>query len=527
MIRLFVYLFSLLILSVSAYADEDRLSPDNKLVEIMTDWEVPGLAAVVVRGDEVLFEKGFGVLKTGAPAPVTPDTIFNVASCTKQFSAAALSLAVDEKLLAWNDPVIRYVPSFRVADLWVTDNLLIEDLVDNGTGFGSHQTLRLVAKDRADYIARLAVETPQLPFRSGYKYASDMFILAGGVLDAVTASGFETFVEDRFFKPLGMTRSGFGADKAFAKPNVATPHIKYTPGFWLPRGSEDPVFAENGALHDGGVYASAFGYNDDIGGSTGGLNTSVSDFGRWLQLLLNDGVREDVRLLSEASVHGMMTLQTARADAPSAIPDHPLANLSGYGRGLAVGDYRGRKIAEHEGWNHGFRCYVALLPEDDLAVAVFVNLGRNGNPARPAGLTLLDHYADYTLTDWSLHLLAEVEAAEAENRQNDSMQRTRRTAERSQFDETLIAGVFTHPQYGALIITHRDNRLFVTLGREQARVLNPWTGDMFAYLGGDYELERSFIEFQDVDERRRPRRAILTHLDGVIAFERSDGYAND
>src|SRR5207248_9393173 len=79
-------------------------------------WGAPGLAAVVVRDDAVVYLKGAGFRKAGTKDPVTPDTLFAVGSCTKAFTATALALLVDEGKAGWDDPVRKHVLWFRLAD---------------------------------------------------------------------------------------------------------------------------------------------------------------------------------------------------------------------------------------------------------------------------------------------------------------------------------------------------------------------------------------------------------------------------
>lgn len=515
-----------LVIWEGAAASESAL--DSYIISGMKDWGVPGLAAVVVSEDGVVYRRGFGVRALNDPEPVDEDTIFNVASCTKQVTSGALASLVDEGRLSWERPVRDYWPELQFADEWVSDALLVADLVDNGSGFSSHHTLRTVARNRTDYVRRLSFEEPQAPFRSAYRYASDMFIAAGVLIDIAAGRSYEAYVQRSIFSPLAMSRTSLSGEAATGRENVAQPHMKYAPGYWAHLGSDDPVFAKaDGALEAGEIYQAPFGYNYAVGASTGGLNTTAADFGAWLSMLVNKGRHRGKEILSEENVAAMLSLQTAQPPAgdDDAGPDTlepagaPLQTLRGYGRGFAVGVYRGATLAAHEGWNSGFRCYVAILPERGVAVAVFVNLGLNGNPAKPFGLRLLDHFASFPETDWSaLYLEKALEAEQRTARLEEAQLLTRNPDAPPSLATERYLGVYANPQYGALVIeASEDGALLITLGRERRRPARHWAGDKFAYWSGGFERARGFVSFM-VNKDDQVLGLTLSHWDGDIEF---------
>src|SRR5438046_2463315 len=100
-----------------AFADDATPADVDRVVgEALRAWEVPGAAVVVVRGDKLVHLNGYGRRELGRDAPVTGDTVFPLASCTKAFTALGLALAVDDGKLAWNDPVRKHLPDFRLFD---------------------------------------------------------------------------------------------------------------------------------------------------------------------------------------------------------------------------------------------------------------------------------------------------------------------------------------------------------------------------------------------------------------------------
>src|SRR4051812_5091359 len=84
--------------------------------KVLADCHAPGVALAVVRDDKVILARGFGVRETGKPDPVDEHTVFDIASCSKAFTAAALAILVDEGKVRWTDPVSKYLPTFQLSD---------------------------------------------------------------------------------------------------------------------------------------------------------------------------------------------------------------------------------------------------------------------------------------------------------------------------------------------------------------------------------------------------------------------------
>jgi CubicO group peptidase (beta-lactamase class C family) len=122
-----------------AFAPPAGNAPDYDALDVyvraaMRDWHVPGLALAIVAGDSVAFARGFGVRRVDAPGNVDVHTSFGLLSPTKTFTAAALAMLADEGVLSLDDPVVRYLPDFRVDDDRITAALRIRDLLSHATG---------------------------------------------------------------------------------------------------------------------------------------------------------------------------------------------------------------------------------------------------------------------------------------------------------------------------------------------------------------------------------------------------------
>ena len=137
----------------SLYPNEkERNMPENQLPDattqlrelddfvrtVMQDWKVPGLALTVIKDNEVIYAQGFGQRDKTHDLSVTTQTLFPIASCTKAFTTAAMSILADQGKLDWDTPVRAYIPSFKLYDPFATERVTPRDLVSHRTGLPRH-----------------------------------------------------------------------------------------------------------------------------------------------------------------------------------------------------------------------------------------------------------------------------------------------------------------------------------------------------------------------------------------------------
>src|SRR5262245_58861946 len=213
--------------------DFDVESVDLLVKEALQKWHVPGAAVAIVQNDRLIYVKGFGVRKFGNPAPITPDTIFPIASCTKTVTSLALAMLVDEGKLKWDDPVRKHVPFFRLADPLADANATLRDLLTHRTGVGAHDLLWYKApwafEERIRKIGKVNLDHS---FRSAFEYQTILFGTAGYAGGKAAGSDWRTVVEKRIFSRLGMESAScvFPSDSA----DVASPHKKNAKGIVEP-----------------------------------------------------------------------------------------------------------------------------------------------------------------------------------------------------------------------------------------------------------------------------------------------------
>jgi hypothetical protein len=145
---------------------------DTFVAQVMTTFEVPGIAVAIVKDGQVVVARGYGVRKLGESAPVDAQTRFGIASNTKVFTATSLGLLVEEGKLGWDAPVVQYLPWFQMWDPYVTREMTVRDLLvhRSGLGLGAGDLLWWPAStyDRKEIARRLRFIQPATSFRSAY-----------------------------------------------------------------------------------------------------------------------------------------------------------------------------------------------------------------------------------------------------------------------------------------------------------------------------------------------------------------------
>jgi len=345
-------------------------------------FDVPGMAIAIVKDGKVVAARGFGVRKLGDPAPVTEKTLFEVASNSKAFTAAALAMLVDEGKLAWDDPVIKHLPAFAMYDAYVTREMTVRDLLTHrsglGLGAGDLMWWPSTTFTTDEIIERLRYVKPATSFRNSYAYDNLLYIVAGKIIADKAGKSWGDAVRERILSPLGMGATTTSVDEMLKSADYAAPHSKINEKIAVVKPM--PVANAVGAV---------------------GINTNAEDIAKWMTVLLNQGKLADGKqLVSARQTRELFTAQTPiKISEPKPGLEQTRPNFNAYGLGFNLRDYRGRKIAMHGGALQGFYSRVMLVPEENLGVAIFTNAENSGSMTA-LGWRILDHYMGAAPTDW-------------------------------------------------------------------------------------------------------------------------------
>jgi CubicO group peptidase (beta-lactamase class C family) len=456
----------------------------DELVErTMKAFEVPGAAIAIVRGDAVVHLKGYGVKSIGEGDPVTPDTLFKIASTTKAFTTTAMAMLIDGGKMAWDDPVRKHISFFRLADPLADREVTLRDLVTHRTGVDRPNPLLFAATDdRAGFIRRIAHFKTEVSFRSGWRYNNPMYMTAGYAVGAADGSTWEDFLRRRILEPLGMKATCF-ADELKSRDH-ASPHVK----------GEGKVAAMPGSRWDA--------LNPELLGPAGSMNSTARDLSRWVRFHLGDGTFEGQRLISArqlAEMHSSQVLVDFKG--PNTIwgktfPQEDSGPFT-YGLGWFVHEYRGRLEVSHAGVLDGYRAEVVLMPREKLGLVILSNLGGDGatfmNEALREGL--VDQLLGLPARDWIAYYTAragEVDARWKSVRAEQDAQRKTGTKPSLKLED--YAGIYEDPAYGAISVSLENDSLRVRWFKTRYR-LDHWHFDTFM-TKDDQIPRRSLVAFR-------------------------------
>jgi CubicO group peptidase (beta-lactamase class C family) len=305
---------------------------------------IPGLSIAVVQNGEVVLAKGYGQANVELDVAAGPDTVYQIGSITKQFTATAIMALVEEGKLALEDPISKYLDN--TPDTW--KDLTVRHLLNHTSGIKSYtnvaENMTKVRLDRTrDDIIGTVRDLP-LEFEPGEKwaYSNTGYFLLGQIIEKVSGKSYAAFLQERIFTPLGMNATRVNELKDIVK-NRATGYE------W------------SGELRNAEHASMTWPF------SAGAVVSTVADMAKWDAALYGETV------LKSSSLNQMWTKATLNN-----------GKQADYGFGWSVGDYRGHKLIGHGGGIHGFTTDIARFVDDRLTVIVLTNF--SGPTANPGGI---------------------------------------------------------------------------------------------------------------------------------------------
>jgi cyclic peptide transporter len=325
---------------------------EKKIRELMEKWDIPGLSLAIVKGDRV-HTRGFGYADVENETPVTPDTLFELASTSKAFTALAVLQLEKQDLLNLDAPVSKYLPWFYVNHDKKKHPVTLRQLLHHTSGIPT-QTIGLIPPGHAEKALEQTVRKLvgfELENKPGtqYEYATINYDILGAVIESVSGMSYEAYMAKNIFAPLGLNHTFVG--RSPGDPLMAS---GYKISFFAARRYDAPVYRGNNPA----------GY----------IVSNARDMTRWLQL--QTGLEETpfTPLIQESHK-----------------PDHTVPinrqTLGAYGMGW-FSYMTGTDIVDHGGLNPNYTAYISLSPEEKTGVAVMAN--SNSNATRFIGNYVMD-----------------------------------------------------------------------------------------------------------------------------------------
>ncbi|WP_375758393.1 serine hydrolase domain-containing protein [Corallococcus exercitus] len=296
----------------------------------------PGCALGISQDGKLLYSRGYGTADLNQGTPITPTTLFDVGSVSKQFTAASVVLLANEGKLALTDDIRKYVPELPDPGTPIT----VDHLLHHTSGLRDYNDLLFLKgfhyEDVTDDDDALEVIARQraLRFKPGarFEYSNSGYFLAALIVKRVTGQNLAAFAKERFFQPLGMARSHFRDDHTAVVPGRATAYA--------PAGK-------------GGFQLDMSNWNQ-LG--DGQVQTSVTELVKWEENFTT------ARVGGRALIDGLQVRGTLNTGASTS-----------YGRGLFLDTYRGVERVHHSGAWGGYRAALMRFPAHHLSIAILCN----------------------------------------------------------------------------------------------------------------------------------------------------------
>lgn len=433
--------------------DEQIKLLDDFIIEGINKWQPPGLAVTVVRDDKIIFKKAYGVRTIGTNRKVDENTLFGCMSTTKAFVSAGLAMLVDDGKLHWDDKVIDHLPDFRLKDAYITRELTIRDLLTHRSGLGNTDylwSMMTISGDSAYHKLR-EVET-SYSLRSSFIYQNLMYHTAGKVIEALSGMSWGEFLDERIYSPLGMNDTYPLLSSISDIENKADAHYE--------------IDGEISKIEQMSV---------DTAGAAGSMWSSISDIGKWVQFLLNEGRIEQDTLIQTSTFKELFKPQQI-IPAGEFYPTQQITkpNWTTYGLGWFQHDYNGKMVQFHTGSLPGMVAIVGLIPEDNLGVYVMGNLDH----------VELRHAIMYTTFDlftegkssrnWSDELYPIYHPEKEEQKEQEAISGAEPT-----FEITELIGTFEDEQIGWVKITQNEGGLTFNMNNTVYGKLSHWHYDTY------------------------------------------------
>ena len=324
----------------------------------MAEQHVPGLAYGIVRDGRLVYSHGLGVREPGGDA-ADSETLFRIASMSKAFTALAILKLRDEGRLSLDALAETYVPEMRGWRYPTSDSprIRVRDLLSHAAGFVTDDPWgdRQQVMPEADFTRMLQAGVPftRAP-QTAHEYSNFGYALLGRIVTNVSGRPYKDYIEREIMRPLGMTSTGYDI--------AASPRARRATGY---RWENDAYVREPDMAH--GTF-----------GAMGGVQTSVSDYGRWIAFLLSAWPARDGPELGPVRRSSVRELATGLnfpqvTRRPGGGPDScPQATTYGMGMRVAMDCELGLTLA-HGGGYPGYGSYVLLMPEHGIGVFAFAN----------------------------------------------------------------------------------------------------------------------------------------------------------
>jgi CubicO group peptidase (beta-lactamase class C family) len=467
-IKLTILICSILALAPSSFAQESKDTRSDQVDKIFALWDrpnSPGCALAVIKDGRIIYTRGYGMANLEHDIPITPATIFDTGSVSKQFTAMCILLLAESGRLSLDDDIRKYMPEIPQYESPIT----VRHLIQHTSGLRDYLTLMALRGERDDdfyvdeEVVDLIARQKQLNFKPGdqWLYSNSGYFLLSQIVKRASGKTLRLYADENIFKPLGMKNTHFNDDHTEIVKGRATGYAPGRSGFRISVSTLDMV-------------------------GDGNVVTNVEDLFLWDQNFYHNKLGKGGQdLINQAQTTGVLNS----------------GKKHDYAAGLVVTSYKGLKEVSHGGAFVGYRAATLRFPDQQFSVACQCNL------ATTDPMTLAHRVADVYLREQFKQDAATVAPAPGD----DS-----RFIQLSELELKERTGAFRDPVTGVIVkLSSAEGRLNANIS---GRIINfaPTSANEFQSLTGQIKRTLRF-------EKRGENQPSLLHMTAqgqpTITFE--------
>ena len=453
--------------------NENELQKIDRITQrVFDEFHPTGISIAVIKDNEIIYEKSYGYRNSINLTFLDNNDIFNIASCSKAFTAASIGKMVQEGLISWDDKVIDYLPDFKLADEYITKNLKIRDILSHRTGLDTFYGDLLwynTTYTNDEVIERMQYLPILNDFRSEFGYQNNMYTIAGEIIEKITGQSWERFIQQNFFDPLEMSDSRTSSDMFDGTEDLAFPHLN------------DSTLAV---------------YYFLAGKPAISLWSSTRDLANWTRMLLNGGKWKNEQILTPEVIN---TLTTAHTILPVSKSKAEMGiHFRNYALGWYTFDYNGLKIVSHDGSMPGFISSVVMIPEENLSI-IILNNGFDFFSNDAILFSVIDVMTDSYKKNWVDHfLLKQMEYNQNSKNPDANRYELRESNTKPSVSLNKFAGTYNDKMYGNALVKLENDELILTLVPSKkvfSSKMEHWDNNNFKVVFKDSFLPFGIVKF--------------------------------
>ncbi len=452
--------------------ESDLQKIDRICKQTFEEFQPTGISICILKDDQIIYEKALGYKNAFNMDILDNTNIFNIASCTKAFTAAGIGKLVDDGLVSWNDKIIDYIPDFELSDKYITQNLRINDILSHRTGLGTfYGDLLWYCTNYSDdeIIKRMKYLPITNEFRTELGYQNNMYTIAGEIIERITGKDWEVFIQQTFIDPLEMNYTRTSSDKFDGSENIAFPHLN------------DSVLAV---------------YYFQAGKPAASMWSNGRDLSNWARLFLNNGKWKSKQILTPETIKKLTDAHTILPVSKSLFKYG--THFQNYALGWYTLDYNGLKIITHDGGMPGFISNITIIPELNASI-IILNNGFNFFCNDAILYSTIDILTNKYTNDW-IRFYAEKQAIYDEYNAENTLERVEKRDKNTKPSISIekLAGEYLDKLYGKATIRIENNKAVLCL--EPAKkvftsTLEHWDYDNYKIQFKDPYLTFGIVHF--------------------------------